>query len=172
VATQVRVELEDDSLDASPADRPRHQPRAGWFGSVVVAVTPAVASERPVGTAALLAADRKATVLVVCVLEIPRELPLDALFPEEEREAWTLLRNAAAIVERHGIRAVPRLERATSAATAILELVESHGAGVVVIATERRVRSGRAVFGKTVRAVLNRAPCRVLLVTAPPTATV
>src|SRR6266581_6922775 len=75
--------------------------RTGTFGRIVVPV----GSDDPFSVRAVEVAARisssAATVVLVCVLEVPRELPLDALFPEEEAAARAVLRHAAAVVEAH-----------------------------------------------------------------------
>jgi nucleotide-binding universal stress UspA family protein len=151
-------------MATSPTVRRRARP-TGTFERVVVPI----ASDDPLllraaETAASLAAQR-ATVVVVCVLEVQRELPLDALFPEEEERARAALHRAAAVVEAHGVHAVQRLERAHSAAPAILDLVDEYDADLIVLGLPSRTRRGRSRFGLAATAILRRARCRVLIVT-------
>jgi nucleotide-binding universal stress UspA family protein len=114
--------------------------------------------------AAARIASTKATIVLVYVLEVPRELPLDALFPDEEREARAVLHRATAVVEGYGVRTAERLERAHSAAQAALELAEEYEADMIVLAASIRTRRGHSTFGQTVTAILHRARCRVMLV--------
>jgi nucleotide-binding universal stress UspA family protein len=106
-------------------------------------------------------------VILVSVLEVPRELPLDALFADEEAAARAVLRKATALAEGYGVHVVPRLERGYSAAPAVLELAAAHDADLIVIGTPSRARRGRSAFGPTATAILHRATCRVMLVTRP-----
>src|ERR1051326_1454292 len=86
--------------------------RRGTYERIVVPVLGDDAlSLRAAEVAARLSATA-ATVVLVHVLEVPRELPLDALFPDEEGSGRALLRRAAAIVEAYGVHGVPRLRRA------------------------------------------------------------
>ena len=85
------------------------------YRAIVVPVTRASESEEALVAAARLAAERRSTVAIVHVLEVPMELPLTAQLPSAEREADYLLDDARALVESYGVRAVTRLERARSA---------------------------------------------------------
>jgi nucleotide-binding universal stress UspA family protein len=141
--------------------------RSGTFARIVVPVGPEEPPPlRAVEAAARIAAER-ATVVLVCVLDVPRELPLDALFPEEEAAARAVLRRAAAVVERYGIHVVQRVERSYSAAPAVLALADEYRADLIVLGTTLRMRRGRSVFDATVTSILHRATCRVMLVTRP-----
>ena len=135
------------------------------YRSIVVPVTRSAASEEALVAAARLAAERRSRVALVHVLEIPMDLPLTADLPEYERTANTLLDDARALVESHGVRAVTRLERARSAGEAIVADAEARNAELVVIGAPRRGIGRRApVFGRTVRYVLKHSPCRVIVV--------
>ena len=138
------------------------------YRSIVVPVTRSAASEEALLSAARLAAERRARVAVVHVLEVPMELPLTASLPEAERTANALLDDARALVEAQGVRAVTRLERARSAGEAIVADAAARTAELIVIGAPRRGLGRRApVFGRTVRYVLKHSPCRVIVVAEP-----
>lgn len=122
-------------------------------------------SLRAVEVACRLAADRS-LVTAVAVIEISPLLPLDARMDDEEEDARERLGRAEAIADGYGVRTSLRTVRARDAGTAIAELVEREGCDLVVIAAPRRRRTyGRlAGLGATVRHVLQRAPCRVLVI--------
>jgi len=117
----------------------------------------------------MLASERKGLVTVLSVIEVPKELPLDALFPDEERESKAILSHAVAILERYGVNAVARTIHATTASSVILETADEVQAQLIVMGTERRNRHRHAAVGKTLEHVLKRASCRVMIVTASPT---
>jgi nucleotide-binding universal stress UspA family protein len=123
-------------------------------------------SIRAVETAARVAS-KGTTVVLVSVLEVPRELPLDALFQEEEEEVRAQLRRAGAIVESYGVHAVQQLERAYSAAPTVLRIANEYEADLIVLGAPTRPRSGRSAFGHTATAILHKASCRVMLLTVP-----
>jgi nucleotide-binding universal stress UspA family protein len=115
----------------------------------------------------MLAAERKGTVTLVHVIEVPRELPMDALFPDEEHHSREILCQATATLERYGVRTVTRSVHAATAAAAIIQAAEETHAEIIVMGTERRTRRGRSALGANVEHVLKRAPCRVMIVGAP-----
>ena len=133
------------------------------YRTVVVPVVRSFESEEALVAAARLAAERAARVVVVHVLEVPLDLPLDVELPELEREADDVLDQSAAIVESYGVRTVVRLLRARAAGPAIVEEAESRNAELVVVGAPR-VRPGRKrIFGTTVDYVLRHSATRVLI---------
>lgn len=135
------------------------------YRTIVVPVIRSPESEEALVAAARLAAERRATVAVVHVLEVPMDLPLRVDIPEAEAEANALLDEARALVESYGVRAVTRLVRSRNASAAIVEDAALRGADLVVIGAPRRRRvSPRApLFGRTVDRVLKHSPSRVLV---------
>jgi APA family basic amino acid/polyamine antiporter len=134
------------------------------YRTIVVAVVRSAESEEALVAAARLAAERRARVVVVHVLEVPLDLPLDAELPDAEEEANLLLDDARAFIESYGVRAVPRLARGRGASAAIAEEALRLNADLVVIGAPRRRVSPRVpVFGRTVDRVLRLSPCRVLV---------
>jgi basic amino acid/polyamine antiporter, APA family len=134
------------------------------YREILVPVTRSSESEEALVAAALLAAERRSTVAIVHVLEVPMELPLTAKLPSAEREADDLLDDARALVESYGVRAVTRLERARSAGPAIVANAVARDAELVVIGAARRALSRRGpIFGATTKHVLKNSPSRVLV---------
>ena len=140
------------------------------YTGILVPLTDSSASDRAVVTAALLASERKADVTLLAVIEVSRDLPLEALFPEEEREGRQILRRATAILDQYGVNSHARLTRSPSAAAAILEAAEETRPEIIVMGAERRLRGQSRIFGDNVRAVLQAATCRVMLVSPWPQA--
>jgi len=125
---------------------------------------------RAMETACRLASARGASITVVRVIEVSPLLPLDARMADEEAEARRLLACAEATADAYGVRAVTRTVRAREAGTAILELAEREDTELVVIGAPRGRRGygrRRMVFSGTVRHVLQKARCRVLVVSGP-----
>src|ERR1043165_1331015 len=91
------------------------------YRTILVPVVRNAESEEALVAAARLAADRRATIAAVHVLEGPLELPIDAPLPELEAEANDLLEDGRALVEAYGVRVVTRLRRARRAGPAIVE---------------------------------------------------
>jgi APA family basic amino acid/polyamine antiporter len=134
------------------------------YRTIVVPVVRSNESEEALVAAARLAAERRATIAIVHVIEVPMERRLDQVTDEEEAEADELLEQARALVETYGVRAVTRLVRARRAGPAIVEEAERRNAELIVMGAPRRPARGRtAIFGATVDYVLKASPCRVLL---------
>ena len=134
------------------------------YRTIVVPVVRNSESEEALVAAARLAADRRATIAAVHVLEVPLELPIDAPLSELEAEANDLLEDARGLVEAYGVRVVTRLVRARRAGPAIVEEADSRQAELIVIGAKRRLARGRTpIFGRTVDYVLKASPSRVLL---------
>jgi|SRR5581483_5659822 len=130
--------------------------------TIVVPVTGS--SGRAVAAAASLAARDGAAIHLLHVLEVPRELPLDAHFPDEEHAAWTLLRNAQALVESYGAGAVVSLERARSAADAVVARADMLDADLLVVGVRGPAAGRHSLLGRTAAAILHHAECRVMVV--------
>ncbi|MBV8561565.1 MAG: universal stress protein, partial [Actinobacteria bacterium] len=116
-----------------------------------------------------LAAERRATIVALTVIEVPLELPLDASLPEEVAEANDLLDESRAIGESYGVRVVSRIVRARRAGRAIVDEAVRRNAEIIVMGGPRRVRlhaGRRRIFGDTVDFVLKHAPVRVMVAAA------
>src|SRR6185437_10868670 len=79
------------------------------FRTILVPVVRNGESEEALVAAARLASERRATIAIVHVLEVPMSLPIDAELPEEEKRAFELLEEARALVDAYGVRTVTRL---------------------------------------------------------------
>jgi APA family basic amino acid/polyamine antiporter len=138
------------------------------YRRLLVPISGASDSDRAVEIACALAAERGAEVVAAFVIEVSPLLPLDARMEEDEAAARDALHRAEAVADAFGLKLRARKVRAREAGTAIVELAEELHAEVVVIAAPRKRRAyGRSGFGTTVRHVLAKAPCPVL-VAAPP----
>jgi APA family basic amino acid/polyamine antiporter len=134
------------------------------YRTIVVPVIRSAESEEALIAAARLAAERRATVAVVHVIEVPLDLPLDVRLPQLEDEADEILDNSAAIVEDYGVRAVVRLLRARAAGPEIVAEAGRRNAELVILGAGRRRRPrGDRIFGRTVDYVLKHSPSRVLI---------
>jgi basic amino acid/polyamine antiporter, APA family len=134
------------------------------YRTIVVPVLRTAESEEALVAAARLAAERRATIAVVHVLEVPLDRPLDASMPLEEEAAYRVLDDAQALLESYGVRAVGRLVRARSAGPAIVEEAVRRNAELIVVGSPRRHgRRGTPIFGRTVDYVLKSSPSRVLV---------
>src|SRR6185503_19453090 len=100
------------------------------FRTILVPVVRNADSEEALVAAARLASERRATIAIVHVLEVPMSLPIDAELPVEE---------ARALVDAYGVRTVTRLVRARRAGPAIAEEAARRQAELIVIGARRRI---------------------------------
>jgi basic amino acid/polyamine antiporter, APA family len=134
------------------------------YRTIVVPVVRSNESEEALVAAARLAAERRATIAIVHVIQVPLERRLDQVTRKEEDRADELLEQARALVESYGVRSMTRLVRARRAGPAIVEEAERRNAELIVMGAPRRAgRRRTAIFGTTVDYVLKASPCRVLL---------
>jgi basic amino acid/polyamine antiporter, APA family len=140
----------------------RDEPRVAYHRIVVPVVEE---SDEAVATACKLAAQSGASIVAVTVIEVPAELPLDAHMLDEEASARRILARARAIAELYGLDVETRLVRARAAGEAIVEEARLSSAEMIVLVAPRRSVSRQApVFGRTARAVLEHATCRVVVI--------
>jgi nucleotide-binding universal stress UspA family protein len=136
------------------------------YHRLLVPISGAAESARVMETACALAADHGASITAVFVIEISPLLPLDARMSDEEAESREARTRAEAIAEAFGLRIRPRTIRTRDAGRAIVELVEDEDVELIVMFAPRRrwLRTRGPAFDGTVRHVLAKAPCRVLVV--------
>jgi nucleotide-binding universal stress UspA family protein len=152
------------AVRTAPASR---RPRvATGYRRILVPVVDNAASAEAVDVACRLAAERRGTITVTTVIEVPTQLPIDAHMDEEEEDAHALLARAQAIAETYGVDVTPCVVHARDAAEAIVEQARRTGAELLVVGG---TCGGRRLRG-TIRDVLRKAPCRVALIAARATA--
>jgi basic amino acid/polyamine antiporter, APA family len=140
------------------------------YRNLLVPVIAGPPSDAAMDVACRLAAERRARIVALNVLEVPLDQPLTERFPALEWEANGELDEAAAIGDSYGVRVLTRLERAHAAGPAIVAEADARNAEIIILGSPRRqLTAGQsAVFGKTVDYVLKHASCRVLVTAAEP----
>jgi basic amino acid/polyamine antiporter, APA family len=136
------------------------------YRTILVPVLRTAESEEALVAAARLASERRARIVILHVLEVPLDQPLDADLLDREQVADQILDEAQALLETYaGVQIVSRLERARSAGPAIVEEATRRDAEVVILGAPRtKVKGGKPIFGRTVDYVLRHAPTRVAVV--------
>jgi len=136
------------------------------YRTILVPVLRTVESEEALVAAARLASERRARIVILHVLEVPLDKPLDAELRERQEIADQILDEAQALLETYaGVHITSRLERARSAGPAIVEEAARRDAEVVILGAPRtKVKGGKPIFGRTVDYVLRNAPTRVAVV--------
>jgi APA family basic amino acid/polyamine antiporter len=131
------------------------------YRSILVPIVSGPQSREAVELAARLATERAGTIVLLRVVVVPLELPLDAHLPQQMEAANELLDQAAAVAAPYGVRVVERVVRARQAGRAIVEEADRRGSEIVVLGAPRGQH--RTIFGHTVDYVLKNAPCRVMV---------
>jgi APA family basic amino acid/polyamine antiporter len=138
------------------------------FRSILVPIAPGYASDEAMDFACRLAAERRASIVALTAIEIPLDLALDALLPDDVREANEQLDEARAIGDSYGVRVTGRIARTRNIGRAIVDEAIRRHSEIIVMAGPRRVRlqrGRRQIFGDAVDFVLRHAPCRVMVAT-------
>jgi nucleotide-binding universal stress UspA family protein len=135
------------------------------FRRLLVPISGTAEGGRAMETACALAAEA-ATITAVFVIEVSPLLPLDAWMGEEEAAAREALARAEAIADAFGLKIHTRIVRSRDAGRAIIDLAEGEDVELVVICAPHasRLRRRQMAFDGTVRHVLAKAPCRVMVV--------
>ncbi len=109
--------------------------------------------------------------VILSVVEVAQELPLEAAVPEKvgEREhalklAMSWLRESTNDLNR---RVSAELLQARSAGAAIVDEAIERNVDVIIMASRNHKKYGRPTIGKTVPYVLKNAPCEVIVVRLP-----
>ena len=131
------------------------------YRSILVPIVAGDESREAVELAARLATERAGRIVLLRVVVVPLELPLDADLTEELEDADELLDEARAVAEPYGVRVVERVVRARNAGRAIIEEAERRGAEIIVLGARRGQH--RTIFGDTVDFVLKHSPSRVMV---------
>jgi APA family basic amino acid/polyamine antiporter len=131
------------------------------YRSILVPVVAGDESREAVELAARLATERAGRLVLLRVIVVPLELPLDCDLTEQLDDADHLLDELRLIGETYGVRVVERVVRARNAGRAIVEEAERRGSEIIVLGAPRGRH--RAIFGHTVDFVLKNAPSRVMV---------
>jgi APA family basic amino acid/polyamine antiporter len=131
------------------------------YESVLVAFEDGNFSSEAVSTAARLAARRRRGIHVLVTITVPPNSPIDAVMPEQETRAASLIDSARV---RGGRRVTGHWEkvRPGQAGRRIVEEAKEIRARALVMSLPPR-RAGSSLFGKTLETVLTERPCRVII---------
>jgi nucleotide-binding universal stress UspA family protein len=137
------------------------------YRDLLVPVIPGQPSDAAMDVACRLAAERRARIIALNVVEVPLDRAVTDRFPELEATGNAELDEAVAIGDSYGVRVLTRLDRAHAAGPAIVAEADARNAEIIVLGSPRRNLTARqaAVFGKTVDYVLKHARCRVMIAT-------
>jgi nucleotide-binding universal stress UspA family protein len=115
-----------------------------------------------VRVATTLAKPWKAQVLLIHVIEVRWNMPLDAVLESDTERGEVILDEALRLAEQGGVKVESELVQAREAAAAIIDTARDRTADLIVLGMPYRRRLGRVYVGKTVQSVYVGAPCAVL----------
>lgn len=115
-----------------------------------------------VRVATTLAKPWKAQVLLIHVIEVQWNMPLDAVLDANTERGEVILDEAQRLAEQAGVKVSSELVQARDAAAAIIDTARDRAADLIVLGMPFRKRLGRVYVGKTVTNVYLGAPCAVL----------
>src|SRR5262249_4789738 len=105
---------------------------------------------------------------VGAAIEVPLEIPFDAVDPTVETAAHGAIVRAQSVTESYGINSEGVLLHARDAGEAIVAELEARRAEIALVAAERpdgRQRAG--LLAATTESILKQAPCPVMLIGQP-----
>jgi nucleotide-binding universal stress UspA family protein len=104
----------------------------------------------------------KAQVVLIHVIEVRWNMPLDAVLDADTERGETILDQATRLAEQSGVKVDSELVQARDAAAAIVDTARDRNADLIVLGMPYRKRMGRVHVGKTVVNVYTAAHCAVL----------
>lgn len=134
---------------------------------ILVPIIEGVYSERAVELACRLGERQNAQIILLHVIEVPYTVPLDAPLPELEERGKRALETARFIAVQHGFKPELHLIRHRSASEGILNLARESRADQIIMGIGLKKTSYGEGIGRTVREVLRRANCEVIVSKVP-----
>ncbi len=132
------------------------------YHRILVPVSGASVDTDVIRVAVNLAKADHAQILVVHVIEVRWNLPLDAVLEAETEKGEVLLEHATKLAAQLGGKIDTELLQAREAAAAIIDTARERDADLIVLGMPYRRRFGRTYVGRTVQAVYVGAGCAVL----------
>ncbi|MCH8065911.1 MAG: universal stress protein [Chloroflexi bacterium] len=131
--------------------------------TILVPVDGSHASMQAVALACDIARGNKGKVYVVHVIEVKRNLPLDAQVEPEEAAGEEILSKAQQVSREQGFNVEGEILQAREAGTAIVDEAVNLEADLIIMGTGYQRPFGEFQFGKVVEHVMRNAQCEVWL---------
>ena len=131
--------------------------------TALVPVTGSALDEVTVGLACDLVRSNKGTVHVVYVIEVSRQLPLDAEVPFEATHGERILFHMERVAKAHKCKVEGEILQARSLAPAVVNEAFLRRADIVVLGTPYQEHFGAPTIGDIVPYLLKYSPCRVMI---------
>lgn len=132
-------------------------------GTLLVPIATSETADRLMDTATDIATDRSLQLLVIHVVAVPDQLPLDAGHRLLDDEDEQVLADAAAMAADHGVPAERRVRLARSVTSGILGAIEKYDVETTLLGWRGRPPRRQVVLGSYIDAVLRSGECDVLV---------
>lgn len=133
------------------------------FSKILVPFRGIPANEQAIRLACQIARPDKATVLAIYVIEVERNLPLEAENTGQSESAEIVLGQAEQVAHESGWRIETELLQARVAGPALVGEATERGVDLVVMGIPYRNPLGDFYLGTTANYVMKNAPCQVWL---------
>ncbi len=133
------------------------------FSNILVPVAGSSADEEAVRLACQIARQDKARVLLIHVIEVQRNLPLNAENAEQMERGESILEHAEGFARAARGLVETELLQARVAGSALVDEAVERGVDLIIMGVPYRKPFGDFYLGTTVAYVLKNAPCRVWL---------
>jgi nucleotide-binding universal stress UspA family protein len=130
---------------------------------VLVPLGGGTADEEALGLAFELAKKPKADVYAVHVIEVNRNLPVDAMIHKDIEKAENILSHAEDIASEHRYHIETDLIQSREVGAAIVDEAKEKKADLIIMGLNNKKRFGIFSLGNAIPYVLEEAPCRVIL---------
>ena len=110
---------------------------------------------------------RGAELLLIHVIELPDNTPLNAEVPNLEAEARKILRAGERVARRSRLNVKTLILRAHSASFALLDELKGNKSDLAVLGYHHGRTLGEVVFGTTAKHVATHSPCHVVISISP-----
>ena len=114
-----------------------------------------------------LAKKPKAEIYIVYVIEVNRNLPLDAVVEADIEKAEKVLTQVENIAAANKYEVQTNIIQSREAGPAIIDEARERKADLIIMGLPYKKRFGAFDLGKTVPYILEEAPCRVILIRDP-----
>ena len=130
---------------------------------VLVPVKGERADDEAFRLACTMAREHKGTVYVLYVIEVGRDLPLDAEIASETARGEEVLRRMEHLGKEYKCHVEAEILQARGVGPAVVEEAVERQVQMIVLGMPYKMRYGAFSLGDTVPYVLKYAPCRVLV---------
>lgn len=134
---------------------------------VLVPVTGSSMDHRALELASEIVRSNHGSLYIAYIIEVPRELPLDAPVDAEASVAEAALADMEAFCTRQKCEAFTELLQVRQIGPAVVNEIAERDADLVIIAMDHQRRYGEYTLGDAVPYVLQHAPCAVWVMREP-----